>query len=246
MKKYVLFLLLPLFLFSCNDDEGYSLGDFWISLATVENPERSGYFTLHLDNGDVLWIVATEYPNYRPETGQRIIANFTLLSDRPAGDRYDHDVKLNDAYNILTKGIFNITPETQDSIGNDPVGLRGMWLTGDFLNVEFYYYGQNRAHYISLVRDASEDYGDGKVHLEFRHNNRNDGNSYRRNGIVCFNLSSLQPLASGNTVELVIHVKDYDDENLTRTFTYNIVNKAESDRNFNQDEFEDARTVEIE
>lgn len=223
MKKYIFLLLALFFIVACNDDDdGYSLDKFWVNIATVENPNNGSAYFLTLDNGTRLWVAATNYQGYRPQTGQRIIADYTILNDKPEGSTYDHDVKLNDAYNILTKGIFYITPETQDSIGNDPIGINEIWIGSDYLNVRFYYGAYNKVHYLSLVQDLSKEYTDGKIHLELRHNAHDDSETNRINGIASFLLSSLldNTVTSASTLSLAIHVNLYGDSEKVYDFTY--------------------------
>lgn len=232
MKKYFLLLLLPLCaLFSCLDNnDGYSLDKYWVDLATVDNPDKGSAFYLNLDDGDRLWLAATNFYNYKPKTGQRIVAYYTLLSDKPEGSPYDHDAKLVDVYEVLTKKVFDIKPATQDSVGNDPIIANKLWIAQDHLNIEFSYRGDNKIHFINLVKDPLQTYPDGKVHLEFRHNAYNDATSYERKGLVSFDLSPLKPNPAQNTtkfIELVIHVKDYDGKDNKHEMKYEFGTKSD-------------------
>ena len=209
MKRVFVLIFVPLFFASC-EKSGYSLGDIWVSIATVENPDNSSAFFFRLDNDERMWTAATSLPHYRPKDGQRILAYYTILSDKPESSSYDHDVKLNSVYRILTKDIFKITPETQDSIGNDPIKIVDIWIGSDYLNVEFEFAGQYKTHFISLVSDESKTYDDGKVHLEFRHNANNDALSYRNWGLASFNIMPLQPSGT-DRITLVIHTNEYDE-----------------------------------
>lgn len=223
MKKiFLLSLLLPFFMACDLNDDGYSLDKYWIDIATVENPDNSSFFYFRLDNNDLMWTAATNFRHFRPVDGQRIIVNYTILSNGPTGGSYNHDVKLNDAYKVLTKGIFPITPATRDSIGNDSIHVRDIWIGRDFLNVEFVYPGYDQIHFINLVSDASKVYTDGKIHLEFRHNANEDNPIYHRNGIVSFNLKSLQTGAGSDSVNLVIHVNE---PNMAADKTFNLTYK---------------------
>lgn len=246
MKKYFLFLLLSVFTLTSCDDDGYSLDKFWVSLATVENPNNEPYFFLHLDDGTILWIGATNYLNYRPATGQRVLADYTLLSDRPEGSNYDHDAKLNDAYNILTKGIVEVTPETQDSIGRDPIVVRDIWVGSDYLNIRFAYRGFNKRHMLNLVSDASKTYDDGKVHLEFRHNAFEDNTTRTLTGWVSFHLASLQENAGGNTLDLVIHVIESEGKEVTYEQTYKFNEDNNGSKTFDRDLFSEDKEVDVE
>ena len=182
--KFILALIAgSLFVTSCSDDDGYSLDKFWVSIATVDNQAGDPYFFLKLDNGKLMWTAATNLPYYRPADGQRIVADYTILSDKPEGSGYDHDVKLNNVlHKILTKDVASITAENSDSLGYDPIQINDIWVGGDHLNVEFVFAGLSKVHYINLGQDEADSYNDGKVHLKFRHNANSDSPSY--NGFV--------------------------------------------------------------
>jgi len=210
MKKILFSMLALLFLVACNphDNENQFLSDF-TSIATVENPNQTSGFYFKLDNNDRMWITSTYFPYYSPKTGQRIIANYSILSVNNNGTTYNHKVQLNDVYEVLTKGIFNITPATQDSIGNDQISIRDIWIGSDYLNVEFTYLGYNKIHYINLVTDTAKKYTDSKIHLEFRHNANGDYATYSKGGIASFKLDSLQTNTTVDSVNLVIHSKEF-------------------------------------
>lgn len=224
LKQFVFFVVLSTLLIGCSNRDGFSLDNYRIDIATIENPQKNPEFFMRLDNNSLLWTAASNFSNYRPKDGQRVIANYSVLFDKRATGKYDYDVKLNDVYEVLTKGIFEITPEKQDSIGNDSVYVSKMWIGNKFLNVEFYYYGQNKIHYINLVSDTAKTYpGDGKVHLEFRHNANNDASIIKRVGVVSFDISSLQTDTS-DSVALVIHVNkpnQVEEQLFNLTYRYN-------------------------
>jgi len=226
LKHFAIVLFSVVMVTACSNDmmdDELSLDKYWVDIATVKNTEGKNVFFLQLDDSTMLWTAASAFHNYKPTDGQRVIANYTILSDKRPTGMYSYDVRLNDVYEVLTKPIFNITPATQDSIGNDPVEVTNIWVGSKYLNVEFAYYGYDKIHFINLVNDNSKTYTDGKVHLEFRHNARGDSNMYRRHGIVSFDISSLiNPLV--DAVPLVIHVKKpnlTELQQISLTFRYN-------------------------
>jgi len=210
MKKILLFLFPVLLVVACSDEQDYSLDDYYIDIATVENPDNSTAFYLKLDDDTRLWTAATELKYYRPIDGQRVIANFSILSDKEAGSAYDHDIKLNDVYEVLTKDIFKITPATQDSIGNDYIYIRDIWIGSDYLNVRFEFPGGNQMHFINLVTDSLKTYSDGKIHLEFRHNSNGDYPYLNLTGIVSFNLKSLKT-NDADQIDIVVHTREFNE-----------------------------------
>lgn len=209
MKKTSLSLLL-MFLFlsliSC-DDDGYSLGDLYVSLATVEPLSENSYY-LVLDNGKTMWD-ATGFP-YKPKSDQRVIAYYTILSDEKAEDNYDYYVKIRGIREILTKKIINLTEANQDSIGNDPVRILRYWIGDDYLNIEFSYNrGGDKIHFINLVNNTLEETDpEGKVKLEFRHNANDDPQRNRIDGIVAFDLRPYRTEGK-DSVEFLIKVNDF-------------------------------------
>lgn len=207
MKKYVLFIsfaLAGLVLAGCNDD-GYSLGDVWVSMATVENPDQELYFYFTTDGGERMWAGATTSNTYRPKDGQRILAYYTILSDGPSSGAYDHDVQMKGARNVLAKDAVIVSDEAgSEALGNDPVGMRKIWVGGGYVNFDFIFVGYNKAHTVNLARNDTKTYDDGKLHLEFRHNANEDGNMYDM-----WALASLDPRAvmedPAAEVDIVIH-----------------------------------------
>ncbi len=105
---------------SCDDDEGYSIGDFtpWL-WATVRN--NGGAYYLDCDVWGTLWPVNTDMGWYTPVEGQRVLTTFNPLWDDYAG--YDHAVKILGIENILTKQVETLTPETEEEFGNDSVTI---------------------------------------------------------------------------------------------------------------------------
>ena len=214
---------------SCNNDNGYSLNNVWRSIATVENPDNSAYFYFTLDNGDRMRTIVTTNPQYKPDDGQRLIADYTILSDGPENGSYQHDVKLIGAYKVLTKGIFDITPDTQDSIGHDPVKIEDIWIGKDYLNVRFVYKGQDKTHLINLVSDELKSSDDGKIHLEFRHNANDDAPAYNIRGIASFDLKTLQT-DDVESLPLVIHVREFDETDKTYELNYNFSGSSDTEK----------------
>ena len=139
MKKlYGLFMAICLavmpVLQSCDDGDGYSLGDFtpplWATVRVTGNA-----FYLNCDVWGTLWPVNTDIGWYDAVDGQRVITVFNPLQDNYAG--YDHAVKLLRLQNILTKEVETLTPETEEDFGNDPVFINkgDISISGGYMNI---------------------------------------------------------------------------------------------------------------
>lgn len=191
---------------SCLDDDGYSLGDMWLSIATAR-PYGDNSFYLTLDDSTSLWPGAPIYINYQPKQPQRVQINYTILGDNY--DQFDHIIKINKIDTILTKAIAENMGSKNDSIyGTDPVEITSIWVGDGFLNIEFRtYFGYNVKHFVNLIPDESA--SENPYKLEFRHNAFNDQSSSLRYGFVAFDLSSL-PDTEGKEVSLIIKALTFD------------------------------------
>ena len=211
--------------FACNNNDGYSLNDFRISIATVV-PEGDRSYSLLLDNGDKLWPAAANI-YYNPVLNQRVFVNYTILSDKMNG--YDHHIKVNDIWNILTKPVIKLTEENADSIGNDPVKIDDFWIGNHFLNAEFSFnYSGMRPHAINLVENTTTTNNDANIiELEFRHNSYKSTNNNLYHGFACFDLKPLQNVEK-DSIPIKIIVKDWDTKDTKEymlMYKYNASNK---------------------
>jgi hypothetical protein len=236
MKQLFIGILLLFLVISCNDDVNSNENNR-IDIATVENPTLSTTFNFRLDDGSLMYTNTAGLLNYKPIDGQRIIANYSFIeTNSAASSTIKNNVKLNDVYEILTKGIFKIKPAQQDSIGNDQIEIKNIWIGSDYLNVEFVYLGYNKNHFINLVSDDSKTYTDNKVHLEFRHNANSDYPSNSNWGMASFDLRLLK--ANHNptdSVKLIIHTKEYAstvDKTYPLTYKFGVITAAQLARNF--------------
>ena len=124
----MLTLILPA-LQSCDDGDGYSLGDIARDWATVRVVGGDTY-ALNADHWGSLWPAATAIPGYRPIDGQRVITYFNPLYDNYEG--YDHGVKVECNYDVLTKQKYRF------SLVRD---MRNMAKDGDdgYIHLEYRY-----------------------------------------------------------------------------------------------------------
>ena len=197
MKKLNLILvsfltLIATTFYSCDNNDGYSIGDIGMSWATVRVLNNNTYY-LDSDNYGTLWLSADAARWYKPVEGERVISYFNPLADNYKN--YDMAVKLEAIYPILTKDIVEITPENEQEIGNDPIViLKGnLWVSNGFMNIIFRQdMPLTDKHFINLVQGESID-GDNEdyTYLALRYNTYNDLSGYWQNGAVSFNLNTL-------------------------------------------------------
>lgn len=236
MKKLKLVLLTvgifctSLLFHSCLDDDGYSLGKFWVAVATVESlDDYSHYF--RLDDGTTLWPANVGYTGHNLETGRRAWLNYTILSDEMSG--FDHYIKVNGVDPILTKKIAENMGEENDSIyGTAPVALHNedIWIGDGYLNLIFKFnYGGQERHFVNLIPRGNDETGtNGVYELEFRHHAYDDPPINSVGGIVCFDISELSPGDDG-MVKLKVYANTFNGER-TYEFEYNSQKDSISER----------------
>lgn len=212
MKKLLIFSFVIMMFTACRD-EAYSPG-YSINYATIENPNQRNafYFVTDNDNKCMFTAASNLYQYYRPKHRQRAIISYTILNEKPADHTYHHDVRLNDIINIPTKEVYYVSSGTLDNIGDDVIRVNDMWICDDFLNVNFEYQGMDQVHLVNLVYNPVKTYADEKLHLELRHNCNGDQPSYRKKGVVAFDLLTLKnkSFPESNQITLAIHVNEKD------------------------------------
>ena len=236
MKRMIFGLLagMMILLYGCWDDEGYSLNKVWIGFGVLQKT-GSESFKIVMDNDDVLIPVTSGYyhPWFNDEeddhgkslsVGGRLLVNYTILGDdvNDEGEIEAYFVQLNSMKKILMKGILDITAENQDSIGNDPVIVQDSWITDSLLTFKIKYWGQEKIHFINLVKNPGTlTAASQPIELELRHNDNNDEENIPFAAYVSFKLNELE-IAGLDSVRFVVKATDYegDDFSYEGTFVY--------------------------
>lgn len=220
MKRVIFALLVTVsFLFAgcLNDDDGYSLGDIWIGFGIVEDEQS---FKIRLDGGQIL--IPVSFPDYRSsvpvlKTGDRVFLNYTVLDEKMNDDEEieAYYVKINDYEKVLMKGILDITEAIEDSIGNDPIIVLDHWVSNNLLNLKLKYWGEQKKHYINLVKEPGVlTAGDQPFELELRHNDNDDNQSIAFVSFVSFKLDSLE-INGLDSIRFKVSSKNYNNETIT-------------------------------
>lgn len=204
---------------SCNDD-GYSLGEFRVEMATATSLDESAFY-LTLDSGEKLWISAPLHVR-APKT-ERVFINYTLLSDEFSG--YDHAIKLNGMSEILTKDIAYADPldqQVQDSIGNDPIDIISLWSGGEFINAKVAYnFGEVNRHMLNIISAQEIESIDisNPIKLEFRHNKYDDPERYKVGSYACFSIKPfIEKAKAANLTELNFEISSTDYKGIVQTY----------------------------
>ncbi len=234
-KRLLIFIFIftgtLLFNIGC-DDNSRSLGNFGIDIATVI-PEGENRYSLILDNGKRLWPAASAV-NYSPTRNQRVLLNYTILSEEKDG--YDHYVKVNDLWEILTKNTIELNTQNKDSIGNDPVKTNAVWIGGDYLNVSFHFnYGGVKPHLINLVDNKTTPAKDTEViELELRHNSFDSKLERLYEGFACFDLRPFRN-NDADSVKISIKVNEWGKDTInTKEKIYDVIYRYNRIKNYQE------------
>lgn len=212
------------FLTSCDmHDDGYSLSDAWVGFGLVQKDAGSESVTIAMDDGEILYPASHPMMWNELENNDRVLTNFTILGNRQnANHDEQYYVKINSLRKILYKGILDITPANEDSIGNDPILVKDKWVKKNMLNFELRYRGGSKIHYINLVKQPGVINPDnGPVLLELRHNNKDDAEQIPLSAMVTFDLSSLKvPGKTSTSFKVIAKGFDGDDFEYTGEYKY--------------------------
>ncbi len=223
MRRIILVFLAAISLTSCMDegDGSYSLDKMWMSLGIV-NKGAGDSFTVKLDNGTVLYPVVSNVQSSKLEDGGRVLVNYTILSNKVVTDSLkEYYVRINSVRKILMKGILDITPAIEDSIGNDPVKVEDIWVSkNQLLNIEISYLGNYKMHYINLVKEPGKlTSADQPIQLELRHNDNGDGRDYPMTALVTFELDAIK-IQGLDSVRFEVKSIDYNNKSHTFNGVY--------------------------
>ena len=104
----------------------------------------------------------------------------------------------------------DITPENEDSLGNDPVIVKDVWLANNMLNFKISYWGNYQMHYLNLVKQPGNLTSENQpFQLELKHNSNDDQESILYSAYVSFLLDSLK-VNGLDSVEFKVTCHDYD------------------------------------
>ena len=138
---------------------------------------------------------------------------------------YDYNAKINHVENILTKDIYFMPAEKADSIGDDRININNMWITDNYLNIQYQLYHSNsndKKHMLNLiVNEASDGKNDkeGYITLEFRQNAYGDEPLIPGQGLVSFKLDKIADRIPGKA-GLNIRVKSLHDGEYYKTIDF--------------------------
>lgn len=195
---FIAALLMPL-LHACLDDD--TTNHHQLTIGTIKVVDGQEYY-FALDEGTKMYPGdTTNIHNYTVVPEQRAFVYFDLLEEKVSG--YDYNAAIYRIENILTKDIYLMPAEKEDSIGDDRINITNMWIANDHLNIQYqihYDDTSNKSHMLNLIVNEAADDKNNKedyLTLEFRHNAYGEAQRKLGPGIVSFRLNNIRQLAEG-------------------------------------------------
>lgn len=215
-------IILLIFFPACNKTESPIL---FSSIGTVESDNR-----IYLDE-DNIYIYAVNGLPSGYDVGSRVILFFNINKTAATNAPYTYEINLVNIQRISTSGITFITDPAADTLYKNPiVGLQRMWLSRNFLTVDFTYYAFDTTLHSFMLSDrvdvnkpiADIKYND-TVLLNFRHNAGSDEKGSLHRALLSFDLAALRPLDRDSvvlSVKTLVYQNDSTNTTNTRYFVF--------------------------
>ena len=178
--------------------------------------------SIYLDQ-DKITVYSPENISDEYEPGNRVFAYFEIL-DATSEDNIQ--IRITNLIKIPVSDITPVIDDENDTLYNASiVSIHRMWLSPDFLTVDFNYFAFDpELHKFQLAKKDTENHTD-TIKLDFRHSANNDEKGGQVRNILSFNLSSLKPLPTGKdsivvSVRTQIYSTDTTSTTNTRYFYY--------------------------
>ena len=215
LKWLLLSLLITFpFLQSCDKDDQHRS----LAMVTVKVINEGDYYFVSNRGNKIYPGDKSMIGSYKAEDGKRAFIYFEELPEKLEG--YDYNIRLYGIETILTKPVIEMTEETRDSIGDDPISVSQASIHQGYLNIEFYVPAHYTSCMLNLVDNLTEQEQEHEpeqkhepdkdyTYLEFRANAEGSFSGPLVRGYVCFELDNYDPSLTGkkgleirvNTVE---------------------------------------------
>lgn len=200
--------------------------DFNRVVGTLYQQEMDGYeFFIKIDNGPTL--VSDDYeflPSSFKDTA-RIVFYYSEVGEKENNSETQILSKIRDVQKVITLPVYFFDDETdeieRDSIGTAPVDILGAWITDDYLNIEFLYWGSGIQHRFYLVFDEVNPTSTlDELYVGLLHQDYGDPLLYEFWDVISYDISSLQ-VYQQDSFAIRLEAPGYNDYFYTNRFIYN-------------------------
>ena len=204
LKTVILFMMVGLFFTTSCLKDNSSNSQSWLSYGVLIG--STGNLNVRLDDGTILYPDAGSQTSLTQFATDRILVNYSILSNKIESGKTNYNVKINAVNKLLKKNVVLLTKLNADSLGIDPVNANNFWFGNNFLNINFSFRQDQKVHTINLAKDSIQNKSDTVI-LLLKHNAWGDSPSYMRSGFVSFNMTSL--LNGKDSVKILVKYNDY-------------------------------------
>ena len=204
LKTLILVMMVGLFFTTSCLKDNSSNSQSWLSYGVLIG--STGNLNVRLDDGTILYPDAGSQTNLTQFATDRILVNYSILSNKVESGKTNYNVKINAVDKLLKKNVVLLTKLNADSLGMDPVNANNFWFGNNFLNINFSFRQYDKVHTINLAKDSIQNKADTVI-LLLKHNALGDSPSFMRSGFVSFNMTSL--LNGKDSVKVLVKYKDY-------------------------------------
>ena len=171
---FPLIIILSLILSCCMTDDDAET--YYIEVGNLVGSSLSS-LTIETDQGNTLFPVSIP-SGYEIEDGQRVLVQYSVINtESTVTNGLNVDViSIQDFY---VKNILVANDEVRDTLANDPVTISSLWISKDYLNLEFTFLGNDTIHYFDVVYDEEQQEIEDHVTLDFHHD-ANEDEAYQR------------------------------------------------------------------
>lgn len=223
MKRLLLSMLLalPLWVSSCDSDEGYEYPSVKLEFLTAETGSDGCIESVVTDDGRRLPIEKDHTRSQlQANASVRIVSNYELLTsidNKP-------EVRI---YGLMQVVAVDPKPraEFENGVKRDPVDVTSVWLGQDYINMVLGIHWQNAKHRFGFIEESVTDHGDGRpdVKLSLYHDNGGDMEAYSERAYLSIPLKNRYP--EGAHITLYFHT--YDDNNKNKAvYEFEYIPKA--------------------
>jgi hypothetical protein len=210
MKKVVFAVLVAMFGFlatGCLDDSNDSTPPQYLEMGVVETGAADELFVV--TDSELTLRLAAYSADFDFVDGKRIVLEYSVKERAAESEDYDYLVNVHSVQEVVTKEIVELDEESRDTIGSDQIYINEIWVSAGYLNIDFSFYGNDKTHFINVVKDPEEQPADvTEILLQVRHDARDDAMVSRYRGLMSFYLESLQ-VEGADKVSLVFENQNF-------------------------------------
>lgn len=225
MKNIKLIFAIVTVLFFFSGCEMFKPDNYIRAVGTYYASDKEEFeFYIEIDGGSTIVSDDFDFELETQNDSARVLFYYSEIGKYKESEEELTLCKVRDLEKVIVKPVSFVNSETsdleRDSIGYDPVDILNAWILGDYLNVEFNYYGSGYNHYFSLVFDEEHPVSTmDELYMQLLHQDRNDQPLGVYWDIISFDISALQVYQADSFI-IRLEGYGYNDYSYSNSFMY--------------------------